>query len=371
MPRSEKSAAEPLAWLYTGLIVYASLFPFTGWRDQGIVPWAYLRSPWPRYWTGFDLVTNLAGYAPLGFLLALGLMRRLGSARAAMLASVAALLLSFTMENLQSYLPMRVASNVDLGLNAVGGTLGAAVALVLARLGVLERVQSLRAGWFERDSRGAQVLLALWPLGLLFPAPVAFGMGQVYERLEEGLAALLMDTPFLEWLPLREIELQPLWPAAELACVALGALVPGLLGYTVIAGRARRALFALLALAAGMGVSALSAALTYGPQYAWAWIDAPVQRGVPLAAMGAAVLLVLPPRWCERVLVAVVLAQLLLLNQAPQNAYFATTLQSWEQGRFIHFYGLAQWLGWLWPYATLLYLASRVLARRPAPRIET
>ncbi len=371
MPRHEKSAAAPLMWLYTALIVYASLFPFTGWRDQGIVPWAYLRAPWPRWWTGFDLITNLVGYAPFGFLLTLVLMRGRRVAWAALLASVAALLLSFTMESLQSYLPMRVASNVDLGLNAAGGTLGALAVLALERLGALERARRLRAGWFMGDSRGAQVLLALWPLGLLFPAPVAFGMGQVYERAEEGLATLLADTPFLEWLPLREIELQPLWPAAELACVALGALVPCLLGYTVIAGRGRRALFALLALAAGMGVSALSAALTYGPQYAWAWIDAPVQRGVPLAALAAAALLVVPPRWCERVLVAVVLAQLLLLNQAPQNAYFATTLQSWEQGRFIHFYGLAQWLGWLWPYATLLYLSSRVLARRPAPRIET
>lgn len=47
--------------------------------------------------------------------------------------------------------------------------------------------------------------------------------------------------------------------------------------------------------------------------------------------------------------------QLSLLNQAPASAYFAQTLSTWEQGRFIRFHGLAQWLGWLWPYATLLY----------------
>jgi hypothetical protein len=28
-------------------------------------------------------------------------------------------------------------------------------------------------------------------------------------------------------------------------------------------------------------------------------------------------------------------------------------LQTWEQGRFIRFHGVAQWLGWLWPFAVL------------------
>ena len=35
-----KSAALPLALLYAALIVYASLYPFTGWRDVGVAPWA-------------------------------------------------------------------------------------------------------------------------------------------------------------------------------------------------------------------------------------------------------------------------------------------------------------------------------------------
>ena len=146
----------------------------------------------------------------------------------------------------------------------------------------------------DRIAHGALVLLALWPLGLLFPPPVAYGMGQVYERVEEGLARLLQDTPFLDWLPLREIEFEPLLPAAEIACVALGALVPCLLGYTVIEPRRRRLLFAALALAAGVAVAALSTALTYGPAHAWAWVTPPVRLGLPLAALAALVLAPLP-----------------------------------------------------------------------------
>ncbi|MDD2547367.1 MAG: hypothetical protein PHI55_13965, partial [Burkholderiaceae bacterium] len=60
---------------------------------------------------------------------------------------------------------------------------------------------------------------------------------------------------------------------------------------------------------------------------------------------------------------------LALLNQAPTSAYFAQTLQLWEQGRFIRFYGLGQWLGWLWPYAALLYVLLQ-LSRRGAENQE-
>ncbi|MNH43094.1 hypothetical protein D3C79_1049220 [compost metagenome] len=58
--------------------------------------------------------------------------------------------------------------------------------------------------------------------------------------------------------------------------------------------------------------------------------------------------------------------QLSLLNQAPTSAYFAQTLQTWEQGRFIRFYGLGQWLGWLWPYAALIYVLRKI-SRRDTP----
>ncbi len=42
---ARKTSAWPLAQVYAALIVYASLYPFAGWRDQGIAPWAFLASP--------------------------------------------------------------------------------------------------------------------------------------------------------------------------------------------------------------------------------------------------------------------------------------------------------------------------------------
>ena len=62
-----QTSARPLAWLYAALIVYASLYPFGPWRDQGIVPWAFLWAPRTPYWSAFDVFSNLVGYVPLGF----------------------------------------------------------------------------------------------------------------------------------------------------------------------------------------------------------------------------------------------------------------------------------------------------------------
>ena len=50
--------------------------------------------------------------------------------------------------------------------------------------------------------------------------------------------------------------------------------------------------------------------------------------------------------------------------QAPDDPYFAQSLQAWEQGRFVRFHGLAQWIGWLWPYAAMGWMMSRLGGRR-------
>ncbi len=359
-----KTSAWPLALTYTALIVFASLFPFEGWRAQGIDPLVFLLAPLPPpYWTGFDVATNVVGYAPLGFLLVLGVLRSGWGRGAVVWATLVGGLLSLSMEFLQIYLPRRVPSNLDLVLNAVGTLAGALSAALLERVGALDRWSDFRGRWFVPDATGGMVLLALWPLALLFPAAVPFGLGQVAERLEAALVDLLADTPFLDWLPLRDEVLDPLSPGGELLCVILGLLIPCLLGFCVIRQMGRRALFALSMVALGVAVTALSAALSWGPVHAWQWMGLPARVGVWGALVLALLLIALPRRACAALLLLALAWHLALLNQAPTSAYFAQTLQIWEQGRFIRFFGLGQWLGWLWPYAALLYVLLRVSRR--------
>lgn len=355
-----KTAAWPLALIYTVLIVYASLYPFAGWRDQGVDVWSFLLAPLPRYWTGFDVAINVAGYLPFGGLLALAAMRSGRFQRPLLFAFLCSTLLSLGMETTQEFLPVRVASREDWLLNTMGAWGGAVTAVVLERLGAIDRWSQLRRRWFVEQARGGLVLLATWPMALLFPPALPFGLGQVFERIEAQVAEQLADTPFLEWLPVRDIELQPLLPSAELLCVLLGLLIPCLLGFCVIRPGLRRLLFVPMYLGFGVLVTALSAMLSWGPGHAWAWLDVPSQMALLLALVLAAVLSWAPDRVFPALLLLGLGVYLSVLNQVPESPYFDQTLQAWEQGRFIRFNGLAQWLGWLWPYAVLGYALSLI-----------
>ena len=97
----------------------------------------------------------------------------------------------------------------------------------------------------------------------------------------------------------------------------------------------------------------------------WPFTYGPVAATLPYLASAvlAALALALSRRAAVVLLPLVLVVHLSLLNDAPTNAYFAQTLQAWEQGRFIRFFGIGQWLGWLWPYAALVHVLLRAARR--------
>lgn len=359
------SLAWPVAMSYIALVVYASWFPFTGWRVQGIAPWSFLLAPWPAYWTGFDVVANLLGYVPLGLLLTLAVART-GRGRGAWLAgALGSALLSLLLESGQSFLVQRVPSQVDWGLNTLGGALGAGLALWLLRWRVLGSWVQFRSRWLVPDTRGALVLLLTWPLAALYPTSVPFGLGQAWQRLEASLVRLTEGSVLQGWLPPAAPSL-PLSPLAEALVVALCVWAPVLLGYAVVRRPGQRLVFALLFAGVLLAAGVLSASLTFGPAHAWAWLSAPVSLGLVVALAMSAFALALGHRAAAVLSLLAWSFALGLLNRAPETAYFAQSLEIWEQGRFIRFHGLSQWLGWLWPYAAL-WVGVRLALRPQGP----
>lgn len=366
-PRS--GAALIGAAAFAALVLYASLYPFEGWRwPPGRALADMLVLPWPRWRLPFDLWANFLGYLPLGALLCLAMPRR-GPWRAIFLGALLPAVLSYATEVAQHFLPGRHPSLLDLALNSGGALVGALLGQTLRWLGAVDRWRAWMARWFERESVPALALLTTWPLGLLFPAPVALGLGQVGPRLRPWLAELLEGVPWAEpWL-------RALSQSAELGAppsawteggvTMLGLLAPCLVAFTVVAPGWRRAALAGGALALAVGTVTLSTALNFAPQHALSWwtpVTAPA-----LAAGGLLALALTPlPRSVMPGLGLIGLTALVtLVAQAPADPYFAQSLSAWEQGRFIHLHGAAQWIGWLWPYAAMAWLLAR-LARRGA-----
>ena len=361
------------AALLVALIVYASLFPFEAWAwPPGRSVADLLALPWPRARIPFDLWSNFVGYLPLGSLLALALRRPGRHGGWPVLAAVAfSSALSFTMELTQHFLPERHPSLLDWVLNSGGAATGALLAPLLWRWGAPQRVVRAVAAWFDAGSAGALLLLLLWPVALLFPAPVPLGLGQVGPRLLPLLAEALDGVPWAApWHAALLAESLPLQPPAlhVLALIsALGLLAPCLLAYAVVAPGWRRAAFALGAALLTLGVLALSTALNFGPQHVLAWASPGTWPGLLIGLAAALLLVPLPRRVAVGLGLVVITAGVLLVAQVPADPYFAQSLQRWEQGRFIRFHGLAQWIGWWWPFAAGLWLLTRLGA---APTIR-
>jgi len=366
--QSHRSSATPLALIYAALIMYASLYPFEGWRNQGLNPLSFLTAPWPKYWSQFDLIANFLGYAPLGFLTTLSMLRSWRLSMPVWVTLLIACVLSASLETLQSYLPMRVAQRSDWLLNTAGAAVGALLALALERMGAIDRWSRFRERWFVPDARMALVLVSLWPAALLFPPAAPLALGQVRHRLHEAINAAVEGTPFALLVDESSAYLMPLSNLGELICVALGFLIPCLLAYAVTLGWHRRLMLWLGACVTATAASSLSATMSFSPSHAWGWLSFSAQVGMSIGAITALLGLLLPRRWCWGFLIAASVWQLSLINGAPETPYYAQTLQSWEQGRFIRFHGLAQWLGWIWPYAVLLVALFGVGQREGSTR---
>lgn len=347
------------------LIVYASLHPFTGWTwpeplDAGLLR---LSVPRPSGVSRFDIWSNLLAYMPMGALLCAAALR---SQRSAFFAFCFALLacsaLSYGLETVQHLLPRRVPSLIDWLINATGALLGALTALTVKACGGLDLWQRWRERWLLRERGAGLTLLLLWPCGLLFPPPLPFGLGQLVLRTREALDEALEGTAWDGWLGAGAPPSVPLAPGVELLCMAAGLLAPTLLAYALTRPGARRLVLPLGAVALGTSATTLSTALGFGPEHALTWFTPPVLPAMALATVAAVALAWVPPRAAAAVALVVISLGVALVNIAPADAYYAASLSAWEQGRFIRFHGLTQWIGWLWPWATLAYLMGRVAA---------
>lgn len=360
----QRSAVWGLVAAYAALVLYASLYPFHPWQDRGL-PWlAFVTLPLPpRYFSRFDIWINILGYVPLGFCITLAALRDGNphlSRWAPLLGILAGVLLSFCMEFLQNFLPARVSSNADWLLNTCGGTAGAMLAWLLGKIGALNFWNDFRANWFVPEAQQGLVLMLLWPVALLYPIPLPWGLGQVQERLENQLGLWLADTPIIDWLPLRDIEFQPLLPWQITLATALGLWLPGLLAFGMMTAWRKRALVAASLLALGVATTALSNALRAGPEHVWLWLKAPVQLGLLAACILLAASLRLPRWLCLLLALPALLAHLYLVNNASVSPYFVWSMDDWLPAKLVRFYGITQWLGWLWPYALLLHLLHQL-----------
>lgn len=350
--------------VYALLLVYSGLAPWSGWRDLGLNPFAYLAAPIPAHVTNFDLAVNVLAYVPFGALLVLALHPSVRRWTAVLAALLAALLLAGAIEAIQSFLPTRISSNLDLLTNSAGGMVGALITAPLSSA-VIDRgwLADWRRQWFEHRSSMLLLVVALWPVAQIFPEPMLFGNGDVRSALDPVLAALggafppmLGVAEFGEEFDVAEFVL------AEAFVVASAVLAVGLAFASAMRPHAPTVKLLLGLLTVALVCKTLANGLQFGPDRALAWLTPGAIGGLAIGVLSLLAASAGPRVWSARIAMLALVALVIAVNVVPDNPYYVDAISDWRQGVLLNFNALAGWLSVLWPYALVIGLVIAPLS---------
>ncbi|MDB5804765.1 MAG: hypothetical protein JWN73_2087 [Betaproteobacteria bacterium] len=342
MQRQAAPLARELCAVYLLLIVYATLHPITSWRGAAMPPWAWL-THWPAITLPSDVVFNVLAYMPLGALLVWAAAPRLRGASATLTAAGACAALSLLLESLQTYLPSRTPSMIDLTANAAGALAGALVAPLLLPLLTSEQLHRLGQAWVlpGRNAARALILTGLWLFALLFPESLLFGHGNAFAYLGGPISGY------------------PFTPAefarVETAVTASSLFAAGVMLLCALSPRAPRVASLALLLAGACALRAMSQAILFGSESAWAWLTPGAFRGLLAGAAALLITLALTRTMRLALLMIAVTFATVVVNIAPANPYYIAIVQGLNPGRFLDFNGLTQLVAAAWPFFALLY----------------
>lgn len=343
-----ESRARLRTWLvagYLSFIVYASLSPFSGWREQGLHFADVLVEPLRLTYTSFDAAINLLSYLPLGLLLGLALRARFGGLSSIFLSVAVALLLSGSMEYLQMYLPTRTSSNMDILSNSSGALIGAMLALsITSWTDLFSAVLRWRGRVFQqgREMDFGLALLVLWMFGQINPSlPM---LGNVFIS---GVAR----KPFVAPLPTTF----NIW---ESSAVMLNLLMLGILLLTLL--RTPRNIIGLLMLVLGVVATAkfMTAVLLLKSWALLLWINSEAILG-----MLAGMVLLVATRWLSHAAlislgVAIALSYFVVINFVVDSntPVAAMSIYHWRYGHLLNYNGLAQTITLIFPLLLVVHL---------------
>lgn len=337
-----------LAVVFALLIAYATLYPLTGWRDQGLSPVAWAGT-WPKPSLPVDFTFNVMAYVPLGMFLVWALFPYVRGFVSVLVALMLGAALSFGLESLQTYLPSRVPALTDLLANCAGTLAGGCLAAVLAP-GLLERgiLKATSDRWFGAGTPRALILAGLWLFAALFPQGMLFGYGSL-----QPIVGTVSGYPFT---PAE-------FARVEAAVTGASLFAAGSLLLVSLTRQAPRFFLALVFVGMACAVRALSHTVLFNPELAFAWLTPGAQHGLMAGSVALLMALFLPRAMLlSLVLIALTFATV-VVNLAPANPYYAAIVQSLNPGRFLNFNGLTQTVAGLWPFLAVLYVMFALPAR--------
>ncbi len=362
LPLANTAAPRPFSLARRSLVIvvciiaYASLRPFDHWRDPGRHPFDYLLAT-PNFRAPFDVLLNVAGYVPLGLALTLALFPRFRGGRAFALGILLPGMLSILVEAMQTYLPGRYASVLDVIANGIGAAIGAAIAVLFTpwlmdhRGGARLRERWLAPG--RLTDIGLLVLMA-WFLALFAQRTILFGTGDL--RANFGATIDLSTPPVVYWL-------------TEVFIIAANLLVAGLLLRLVMAEGVARARWFFMLVAAALVTRMIAQLAFWKPASAFDWITPEVLSGLVFGSILAALALDVSRRTAALTAIALVAVSVIVINASPPDPTLWLQRGAPRERMLVGLTLVARYAAKGWPVAAIIFL---VMAIRQAakPRAE-
>lgn len=325
-------------------IVYASLSPFSGWRDQGLYFIDVLRAPLSLTYTRFDVVINVLAYVPLGLLASVTLRKHFGLLPSLLSGCVAGVLLSVSMEYLQIYLPTRVSSNMDILSNSSGALFGALLAIsITSWTWLFSGLERWRSHVFQhgKEMDYGLALLVLWIFGQINPSLPMLGNVFISELARQPFVAIPAER-FDGW---------------EACGVALNLLMLGTLLLTLLRIPHKVITALLVVLTVVAAIKFFTAAVLLKSWALLLWINSEAVLGVLLGMMVLFFSYRLSRHFIINVGVAASFGYFGIVNfifsdNTPESA---KAVYQWHYGHLLNYNGLAQTIALIFPLLLLFH----------------
>jgi VanZ family protein len=316
------------------LISYASLTPFEFVFDLPVSPLDWALAPLPKYITLFDVMANILGYMPFGFLAVFALFPKYEKWRALLVTLILGMLLSGLLESMQIWLPSRISSNLDWWANVIGTLIGGLFALPFKPNwfsgGALDQY---RFAWFgERFS--FFILFLLLPWAQIYPQNAWLVIGDL--GIDQFRVSQFWN------LPIGNASQELLMTA--LATLSIGSFF--MFGMNPKGPKLR--LLAGLLIATAL-LKLCSVWLQVGLDHALDWVTISAILGMFVG--GSLLIWVTSFNKVSQWWLAFggLMAMLVLVNIMPVSPYHDQEIALLPKGRLTHFNGLLEWVTWIWP----------------------
>ncbi len=350
-------------------IAWLSLYPLTDWRLRQPSMFAFLSHGLPRFHTPGDLFANVAAYLVFGMLATLGWFSNRRAWLVPVLVVLVGCLTSLTMESLQSWLPNRVPSILDVIGNATGVVLGAALGCGIA---LYRRQGALAPGpvsvaWYEQGPATGWILVVIWLVAQLPVQRLLFSSGHLPEALTAGLPSLQ------DWVAAAAGIASPEALRSSLESVTIAVLVAGLGVLVMDLVRHASARFFWIGglLVAAYGFRGLAGGQASTAVPALSWLTSGAQAGLVIGALALYLIGAFRRRTRAVLGLVLVLTGILLVNLSPADPYFqimsGSLRPAFSPAMTPSLRSLLALFNTLWPLACAGYFLTRVLVLPAAP----